>query len=275
MTSISHRPVEPAHLPSIVIVTPSFNQAQYIPKTIESVIGQSYPNLQYIVQDSVSTDGTVDFLLGLQHRDCAVHIEKDGGQADALNRGFARTHSEVMAYINSDDMYLPGTLHAVGSFFATHPDVDVIYGNRLVIDEADLEIGRWILPGHDETVIRNIDYVPQETMFWRRRIWNEVGACFDEDLHFAMDWDLILRFMSAGAVISHVPELFGLFRVHGRQKTQADYYSIGLKEVMELRRRYANPCSHGWILPVRHASYLIRHKKLDRAFSKSIVGSEE
>ena len=164
------------NLPSIAIVTPSFNQAAYVEATLESVLSQDYPHLEYVVQDAGSTDGTLDILAGFADRGVTVVVEPDRGQSDALNRGFVRTSSEILAYLNSDDMYLPGTLHRIGRFFRDNPSVDVVYGNRLVIDDQAREIGRWILPRHDSQVLSQVDYVPQETMFWRRRIWDRCGA---------------------------------------------------------------------------------------------------
>jgi glycosyltransferase involved in cell wall biosynthesis len=170
------------------------------------------------VQDANSSDGTQQILKRYAAQGANIHIEADKGQTDGLNRGFARTSSEVMAYLNSDDIFLPGTLHLVGGYFRDNPAVDVIYGNRILIDEAKHEIGRWIVPRHDAGVLRFIAYIPQETMFWRRRIWERAGARFDPNLHFAMDWDLVLRFLKAGAVFAHLPELVGIFHVHGQQK---------------------------------------------------------
>lgn len=85
-----------------------------------------------------------------------------------------------MAWPNSDDLLLPGALSTVADYFARHPDVDVVYGDRLLIDRNGMEIGRWIMPGHDNTVLSWVDYIPQETLFWRRRIWDKTGAQVDE-----------------------------------------------------------------------------------------------
>ena len=225
-------------LPVIALVTPSFNQSKFIGATIHSVLSQDYPHLQYVVQDACSTDGTQDALKSFVGDSIDIRIETDQGQADALNQAFSRTTAEVMGYLNSDDLLLPGTLHFVGCYFRDNPSVDVIYGNRLIIDEDGLEVGRWILPGHNDKVLRFVDYVPQESMFWRRCIWDRVGAHFDANLHFAMDWDLILRFISVSAVFHHIPNLFGIFRVHRNQKSQADFVARGVKEMADLRSRH-------------------------------------
>lgn len=252
-------------LSGIALVTPSFNQAQYVGQTISSVREQHYLNLQYVIQDACSKDGTEGVLKSFDDTGFDIRIEPDQGQADALNRGFARTSAEIMGYLNSDDLLLPGTLRFVAQYFHDNPSVDVIYGNRLIIDELGQEIGRWILPGHDPQVLRFVDYVPQESMFWRRRIWERVGSKFDASLQFAMDWDLLLRFLDAGAVFHHVPELFGLFRVHGSQKSQADFVTHGAEEMAALRLRYGDKnlrfLHRQWI----HSRYLYRHVKADAA----------
>lgn len=252
--------------PCVSLVTPSFNRAQFLEQAIQSVLGQDYPQLQYVVQDGGSTDGTADILRRFRGTDVDIRIEPDGGQADALNRGFSRTSGEVMGYLNSDDLLLPGVLHFVGRYFRDNPSVDVIYGNRLIIDEDGLEVGRWVLPGHYSEILRLVDYVPQESMFWRRRIWNRVGGRFDVNLQYALDWDLILRFVAAGAEFRHLPELVGLFRVHQAQKSQADFVTRGANEMSVLRRRYCSANATWFRRALLHWRYLSRHRRADAAF---------
>lgn len=165
--------------------------------------------------------------------------EADGGQADAIAKGFAKTSGgpdDVMAWINSDDFYLPGALRFVADYFARHPEVDVIYGHRVLVDENSQEIGRWYLPKHDAEVLRLNDFVPQETLFWRRRIWDKAGG-IDTSFKFALDWDLLLRFQEAGAKIVRVPYFLACFRIHAAQKTSAQMHSVGQEEIDRLRER--------------------------------------
>jgi glycosyltransferase involved in cell wall biosynthesis len=258
--------IEEAGLPSIAVVTPSLNQGSYIGQAVQSVIGQGYGRLQYVVQDGGSSDGTLQILRQLSGHGVRVHVEPDQGQADAINRGFARTDGEVMGWLNSDDMLAPGALHRVGQIFRDDASVDVVYGNRLIVDGAGLEVGRWILPGHDEQLLRFVDYVPQETMFWRRRLWERVGGCLNAELQFALDWDLILRFVQANAVIRHVPELFGVFRVHQSQKTQARLRTSGLREMRWVKERYGGlQIPAGRRLGI-HLRFLWQHRALERRF---------
>jgi GT2 family glycosyltransferase len=222
--------------PRISIVTPSFQQGRYLARTMRSVINQNYPNLEYVVQDGGSTDGTLETLERFDDALTFWASEPDAGQADAINRGFTHTTGDIMAWLNSDDLYLPGALAYVAKYFVDHPEVDVVYGNRRMIDQDDAEIGAWILPKHDDRILTLVDYVPQETLFWRRSIWDAAGGRLDADFGYALDWDLLLRFRDAGATIVRLPRFIGAFRVHDEQKTSAQDW-LGAEECARLRER--------------------------------------
>jgi glycosyltransferase involved in cell wall biosynthesis len=193
--------------------------------------------LEYIIQDGKSTDGTIDILR--KYSTSLTHWESDldNGQTHAVNLGFRHATGELMGYLNSDDLLLPGSLHYVANFFVKHPDVDAVYGHRVLIDEYDSEIGRWVLPPHDDDVLSWADYVPQETLFWRRRIWEKIGGSLDESFRFAMDWELLLRFRTVGAKFVRLPRFLGAFRTHPHQKTSAVITGIGVEEMGRLRER--------------------------------------
>jgi glycosyltransferase involved in cell wall biosynthesis len=224
-------------LPAVSLVTPSFGQGRFLERTILSVLAQDYPALEYFVQDGGSDDETADVLKRHEKSLAGWAMESDSGQSQAINRAFARTRGDIMAWLNSDDLLLPGALRSVGRFFHQHPEVDVVYGDRLLIDENDREVGRWVLPGHDGALLSWLDCIPQETVFWRRRIWDRTGGQVDESFRFAMDWDLLLRFRAAGAVFAHLPRFLGAFRVHESQKTNAAIAAVGLEEMNVLRKR--------------------------------------
>lgn len=223
--------------PTISIVTPSFNHGAFIERTIKSVLEQGYPKLEYIIQDGQSNDQTIEIIQRYQADLKFWESFRDSGQSNAINLGFRHATGEIMAYLNSDDILLPGALHFIAHYFATHPDVDVVYGHRILIDENDLEIGRWVLPPHDSEILSWADYVPQETLFWRRKIWDQVGGKIDENFKFAMDWDLILRFRDAGAKFARLPRFLGAFRIHPHQKTSAEISLTGIEEMQKLRER--------------------------------------
>jgi glycosyltransferase involved in cell wall biosynthesis len=248
----------PADPPSISIVTPSFQQGATIERTIGSIVDQGYPRLEYVVQDGGSSDGTAAVLERWRDRIDSWESAPDGGQGDAINRGFARTGGEIMAWVNSDDVLLPRALDAVAGHFARHPETDVVYGHRALIDEDDRQVGAWMLPRHRDWPLLLVDAVPQETLFWRRRIWDAVGGRIDTSLGFAIDWDLIVRFQAAGARFVRLPYVLGGFRVHDAQKTIAER-DVGLAEADLIRGRvHGRPMGHdeAW---ARMRPYLRRH----------------
>jgi glycosyltransferase involved in cell wall biosynthesis len=251
-------PVPPAG-PRISLVTPSYNQGEFLERTLCSVLGQGYPRLEYLVQDGGSDDETPGVLQRYRGALARCESVRDRGQADALNRAFRHATGEVLAWLNSDDLLLPGSLAYVADFFARYPEVDVVYGHRVVIDEDDREVGRWLLPPHDDAVLSWADYVPQETLFWRRGIWEKTGARLDEDFHFALDWDLLLRFRDAGARFVRLPRFLGAFRAHARQKTQVWLKGVGGREMARLRRRCLGREARPEEIARRVRPYMRRH----------------
>lgn len=252
--------------PRISIATPSYQQGAYIERTIRSVLDQGYPKLQYFVQDGGSKDSTVEVLKQYADKLSGWTSEKDSGQSQAINLGFAHTDGEIMAWLNSDDLLLPGALHTVADYFNRYPDVDVVYGNRLLVDEKDMEIGRWILPGHDSDVLSWADYVPQETLFWRRRIWEKVGGKVDESFRFAMDWDLLVRFRDAGARFGHIPQFLGAFRIHEHQKTSVSINEVGHQEMNRIRERILGRVPDRKEVRKVLLPYLVKHIVVDMVY---------
>ena len=225
-----------AKLPGIALVTPSYNQGQYLETSIRSVLSQNYPYLEYAVVDGGSTDESAQIIERYRDQFTYVVSEKDEGQADAIIKGFARSSGEIMAYLNSDDLLEPGALRFVGEIFLRYPRVDAIYGHRLIINENGMEVGRWVSPRYNPKLLRLVDYIPQETLFWRRSIYEEVGGLARHS-QFAMDWDLLLRFASAGARIKRVPYFLGCFRVHPDQKSARFIDTTGAGEIDSLHMR--------------------------------------
>jgi glycosyltransferase involved in cell wall biosynthesis len=259
-------------LPIISIVTPMLNGAQFIKFTLDSVLDQEYPALEYVIQDGGSADDALNIVEQYRSRLAQINSKRDTGMAQAINRGFRRSTGEIMAYLNADDLLLPGTLRFVAAYFATHPEVDVVYGHRVVIDADHAEVGRWVLPRHQDDVLSWTDYVPQETLFWRRAIWEKVGGAMDESFRFALDWDLLLRFRNAGATFVRVPRFLGAFRVHGNQKTATELTGIGAEEIRRIREREAGrPIAPA---EIRHLlePYLRRHKVYHKMYRLGMLG---
>jgi glycosyltransferase involved in cell wall biosynthesis len=227
--------------PRISVVTPSFNQGAYIEETIRSVLDQGYPNLEYIVMDGGSTDGTVDILRRYE-KQLAWISEKDGGQSDALNKGFRKAGGEILAYINSDDTYEPGALLKVGSFFAEHPQADWLTGRCRIMDPQGREIRRlitayknfWLLFSSYKLLLA-IDYISQPATFWRREVIQRVGP-FDEELHLTMDYDYSLRVGGRYKLwVLNAP--LASFRVHPASKSAS--IRAHFDEDLAVARKYA------------------------------------
>lgn len=231
-----------AALPQVAIVTPSYGQERFIERTLLSVLDQHYPRLRYMVQDGGSKDRSPEIIARHATRLQRWESVKDHGQADAISRGFKPVTAElspddVMAWLNSDDLLGPGVLRYVGEYFASHPDVDLVYGHRIIIDDDDRDVGRWIMPRHKPETLEWIDYVPQETMFWRKRAWDLVGGV-DPSFQFALDWDLLARFHQARCRIVRLPYFLGAFRVHAEQKTSQAIHTTGADEMRRIRTRF-------------------------------------
>jgi carbamoyltransferase len=249
--------------PKISIVTPSFNQSEFIERTLKSVLDQSYPNLEFYVQDGGSSDDTTDVLRRYSDHLTGWASCQDNGQSQAINVGFNKSSGEIMAWLNSDDILLPGALDYVAEYFTRHPEVDVVYGHRLLINHNDQQIGRWMMPAHDDAVLSWADFIPQETMFWRRSIWEKSGGHIDESFRFAMDWDLLLRFREAGARFVRLPRFLGGFRIHPQQKTSAVISEIGVQEMSRIRQRTLGRVPLKKEIQKAVRPYLLRHVATD------------
>lgn len=220
--------------PKISLVTPSYQQGEFLEQTLLSVLDQDYPNLEYLVMDGGSTDDSVEIIRRHESRLAHWQSEPDGGQAAAVREGLAQSSGEIMAWLNSDDLIFPGTLAYVADYFRQNPDVDVVYGHRIIINERGYETGRWILPSHDSELLPWADFIPQECTFWRREIYEKVGG-IDPEFQFALDWDLFLRFQKAGARIVRLPYFLGGFRIHANQKNAVTINTDGFREMRKIR----------------------------------------
>jgi glycosyltransferase involved in cell wall biosynthesis len=225
------RPPNPA--PTITIVTPAGKDTPYLRRTIESVIAQDYPRLDYIVVHDGSNGSVFGASNGELTRLRCLESWPDRGQAAAINAGFRASGGEIMGWINADDMLLPGALAYVSRFFAARPEVDVVYGHRVLLDEHDRDIGFWVTPRHSADSLQWLDWIPQETVFWRRRVWEAVGE-IDEEFALAFDWDLFSRFHASGARIVRLPRFLGAYRRHPAQKTRV-YHETALVEQAKIR----------------------------------------
>jgi len=209
---------------------PSLNQARFLRAALESVLSQDYPDLEVVVMDGGSTDGSVEILRGYGHR-ILFASEPDRGQADALNRGFARSTGTVLAWLNSDDAYLPGAIQTAVAALEASPQATMVYGEGEIIDEAGRVLGPFIhtQPFDLWTLVNLSDFVLQPTVFMRAGAVRAVGG-LDESLHFGLDWDLWIRLACRGPVVK-VAERLAQSREYAATKTARG----GWRRLCELR----------------------------------------
>ena len=210
----------------VSLVTPTFNQAQHLEETIDSVLAQDVPELEYIVVDGGSTDGTVDILRRHERRLAWWCSERDRGQVEALNKGFARATGAIFGFINSDDVLLPGALRAVLDAFA-RPETDLVYGGVEWMDARSQTLG--FHHGRISSLAEVLDIYGvwwrerqwvQPEVFFRRALKERVGQ-FDERYNLAFDFDFWVRCFEAGAVVTSLPQTLVRFRLHADQKSSA------------------------------------------------------
>ena len=220
--------------PKISIVTPSLNQAEYLEETIRSVLLQNYPNLEYIIIDGGSTDGSVEIIKKYEPWLTYWVSEVDRGQSHAINKGFQYSTGEILTWINSDDYYALGTFDIVGTTFA-HNDFLWVAGNCYIIQDngeikyhfgkPTVRMDQWLL--HNRYV--------QPEIFWRRSIWNNVNG-LDESMHYSFDYDLWLKFTQLQQYPYWIDQPFAYFRIHGKSKTGINRKPFDLEDRMVYQR---------------------------------------
>ncbi len=222
-----------ADFPRVTIITPSYNQAAFLEETIRSVLSQDYPNLEYMIADGGSTDGSVEIIQRYAGRLAWWVSEKDRGQADAINKGFARATGEIVAWLNSDDYYMPGAIHAAVAELQNHPEVGMVFGDVVSIDGAGtpfnvMRFGDW---GLEDLMQFNI--IGQPSVFVRRGVLEKAGY-LDLSLDLLLDVELWIRVAQA-APIRHVPQRWSAARFHAAAKnvSQAPKYGIDAYRVVE------------------------------------------
>ena len=208
---------------SLSILTPSFNQAPFLEQTLRSVVSQRDEVHEYFVYDGGSADGSVEQIKKYAPRIDYWVSEKDAGQSDVLARGFARATGDYLAWINSDDVYLPGALARVRAALAAHPEWDVVTGWHARIDANSRILSAHRYSGESGAAARWGSFHPcQPTAFFRRSLYEKVGGV-NPELHLVMDTELFFRMLDAGAVFGHVPAYLAAFRRHGQSKGVGTY----------------------------------------------------
>lgn len=224
--------------PVVSLVTPTLNQGQFLERTLRSVRAQSYPDIEHIVVDGGSTDGSLDIL---RRNGDAGNIrwisEPDRGMYDAVNKGLALATGEVLAYLNSDDAYLPWAIEAAMKVFDSRPDVDIVFGDGVKVEEETGVQRLRLFPPFDRVSLANYESIMQPAVFWRRRLLDRVGG-FDAQLRYVADLDYWLRAAAAGATIEHLAEVIAIERIHAGRLSSAQEDAMAI-ENREMRARHA------------------------------------
>lgn len=227
--------------PKISVITPSYNQGQFIEETILSVINQGYPDLEYIVIDGGSTDNTVNILKKYEKHFAYWVSEKDSGQSEAINKGFRKATGEIVCWLNSDDIFIKDALHKVVKFFNENPELELVNGQLVLIDEQsrilssnfNIEQKKWY-------ALHSIYYISQPSLFWKRAIFERVGF-LREDFHASMDLDFLIKIFKNNCKIGHSDKILAGFRMHNSSKSSAGWDNVSfLRDLKELRKIYGN-----------------------------------
>ena len=235
--------------PTLTIVTPSFNQAQFLERTILSVLNQRYPALEYIIIDGGSTDGSVEIIKQYERWLASWVSERDAGQGDALNKGFRRATGELVGWQNSDDIYLPGTFREVAEMFVAHPACDIVFANRLDVDRNDNVIGESrFTPFSDVGHWYDGMSLSNQSTFWRRHVFAQIGM-IDASYHLAMDYEFFLRAARKHARFKHVRRYWGASRKHDTSKESTLFATRMGPECDRIDRMYGGKTR--WAMPLR------------------------
>lgn len=205
--------------PKISVITPSFNQATYLERTIRSVLDQGYPNIEYIIIDGGSTDGSIDIIRKYADQLTYWVSEPDRGQAHAINKGLQRATGEWVAWQNSDDVFYPGALAQLAQMAAKKLDASLIIGNMYLIDKDDelLRDVKYVRPTYRAMLAEGM-VLTNQAAFWKRRLHDEIGY-LDERLDCGFDFEWFLRVLNGGRIAAHVNATWGGLRMHEETKT--------------------------------------------------------
>jgi glycosyltransferase involved in cell wall biosynthesis len=249
--------------PTVTVVTPSYNQGRFIRETIDSVLSQDYPAIEYIVIDGGSTDDTVSILKSYGSRVSWIS-EPDRGQSEAINKGWKRARGEILAWLNSDDFYMPGAISKAVAYLQSHPDVGLVYGDGLHISEEGRAMGRFPSEPFSKDRLKETCFIPQPATFVRRSVIEQIGF-IRESLRYCMDYDLWIR-ISKRYRLQYVPIPMASVRLHKDCKTVKDRAATYAETVRMLKSNY------GYAVPRWSCGYAYR--LLDARMDRSHVWSK-
>jgi glycosyltransferase involved in cell wall biosynthesis len=253
-------------LPSISVVTPSFNQGRFIERTIQSVLSQEILDLEHVVIDAGSTDQTLSVLRRYEKR---LHwtSEKDKGQADAVNKGIKATRGPIIGWLNSDDIYYPNAISEVLTFFDKHPEKDVVYGNADHIDINDSVIEPYYTEDWDYNRLKEICFICQPAVLFRRRLIDKMGF-LDDNLKYCMDYEYWLRLGTTTPFV-HLNKKLAGSRMYEENKTLGARVAVH-REICYMLRKKFKRVPDKWIYAYAHA--LVDAKRYDQTTQNKNLG---
>jgi len=236
--------------PQISIITPSYNQGQFIDRTIKSVLAQNVLGMEYLVIDGDSTDDTMAILKQYGNQFYWIS-EKDRGHSHAINKGIILSTAPVIGWLNSDDIYYPGALNSILAYLDSHPDIDVVYGNANHIDADDNFIEKYPTEDWDWERLKNTCYISQPATFIRRHVFDRFGL-MDMQLKQSMDYEFWLRIGKSGVRFAHIPYLLAATRLHSNAFTISSRVACH-KAVNDITRHHLGATPDAWIFNYAHA----------------------
>ena len=244
---------------SVSVITPSLNQGKLIERTIQSVLSQRFPELEYVVFDGGSTDGTIEILKRYDGEMVWVS-EKDKGQTNAVNKGILATSGEIIGWLNSDDIYFPGALKMACEYFELHPEADIIYGKAYHIDERDQIIEPYLTQSWNFDDLKNVCYICQPSVFFRRRVVKKFGL-LAESLHYCMDYEYWLRLGGGGAKFFYLDYFLAGSRFYSNTKTLRNRIEVHMEINSMMRERFGKVPDR-WVFNYAHV--IVEAKGIDR-----------
>lgn len=242
----------------VSIVTPSYNQASYLEQTIQSVLDQDYADIEFLVIDGGSTDGSVDIIKKYASRLAYWVSEKDSGQADAINKGMARSKGEIVAWLNSDDYYQPGTVSAAVRTFEQNPAVDLIYADMLAVDERGQTFNTLRYRQLTLEDLLCFQIIGQPAVFMRRAAFEQAGG-LDLSYHFLLDHHLWIRIAAQGRIL-HIPQTWAAARYHAEAKNRAKASEFGREAFRILDWARTQPNLASILSPISHRALASAHR---------------
>lgn len=229
-------------LPLVTIVTPSYNQVKFLEATILSVLNQDYKNIEYIIIDGGSTDGSVGIIKKYETKLAYWESGSDRGQSHAINKGFAHANGQIFNWLNSDDILMPSAVSIAVRYLIQNPLAGMVFGDRVVVGCNGQILKIMEYPTFNKKCFKINPYLAQETGFFRKEIWERSGG-LDESLHYSMDTDLWYKFLMQKSIIYHIPFILGAWREHGLSKSFLEFdgglkAGKGFLECEKLRGNY-------------------------------------